>query len=178
MNPLASIAEKVAEHDATIQRLTEQRQYDQQLDAMLKVLTTLYSNARSYNNLLIIAGYAVFFAIWGFLRDDISRSASHLALLLMLVSAVVFVLWEVAKMSWTDWRMKRKINAVLPPGDHVARIRRVEEAELSQAAIFLQFWAPQLIVTVGTGVAAIVVLFWNLVELVFWPSQWGVNFTL
>ena len=168
-NAISQHAQIIDNNSEAVQRLIEQRQHDQQLDDTLKAVTTVYSNARAYNNLLIFAGYAAFFAMWGFLRNDIPRPASHWALLLILASATVFVLWEVAKMAWLGWQMQRNAKAMLKENP-VAQIQALAPSEVREALIFGKVWVYVIVVTVVTGVAAIGVLAWNLVELVLWPA--------
>ena len=82
------------------------------IESTIKIVTAQYSNARAYANVVIVAGYAAFFAIWAAARDDIPVLATRWALLLMVFSATVFVLFEVVKMIWVSVIVLRETKAL------------------------------------------------------------------
>ena len=153
-----------------VDRLVAQSRHDQQLDDVLKTVASAYSNARAYNNVVIVAGYAAFFAMWGFLHNDIPRPASLWALLLMMISAIAFVFWEVGKMIWLSWRIKKNAEAMLDVDDPVAKFQEAQTQEEREAITAGKIWVYQVAVTVCTALGAIGVLGWNLVQLVFSPA--------
>ena len=58
-----------------------------------------FDNADRYLKTIQLAGYALFFAVWGFTRDWLTPEVEAVAAILMVVSAVIFVSWEIAKAS-------------------------------------------------------------------------------
>src|SRR5690606_34242798 len=58
-----------------------------------------FDSAEKHFKTVQLAGYAVFFAVWGFTRQWIPPVAEALAALLMILSASFFVSWELAKAS-------------------------------------------------------------------------------
>ncbi len=51
-----------------IHEIVARSHQSEQLEATIKVFTAIYSSAHAYTNVVILAGYAAFFAAWGFLR--------------------------------------------------------------------------------------------------------------
>jgi hypothetical protein len=58
-----------------------------------------FESAEKYFKTIQLAGYAVFFAIWGFAHAWVPQIAQAVAALLMVLSALVFVAWELFKTS-------------------------------------------------------------------------------
>lgn len=58
-----------------------------------------FDNAEKHFKTFQLAGYAVFFAVWGFTQEWIPKFAAALAVLPMMFSASIFVLWEIVKTS-------------------------------------------------------------------------------
>lgn len=58
-----------------------------------------FDSAEKHFKTVQLAGYAVFFAIWGFTRQWMFPAAEALAALLMILSATLFVAWEIYKSS-------------------------------------------------------------------------------
>jgi hypothetical protein len=56
-----------------------------------------FDKADQYLRTIQLGGYAAFFAVWGLTRDWLVHGWSVIAVLLMLVSATVFVAWEIFK---------------------------------------------------------------------------------
>lgn len=148
-----------------IHELIARSQQDEQLENTIKIITANYSNARAYANVVIIAGYAAFFAAWGFLRDDIPHRASLFALLLMMISATVFVLFEVGKMIWVSLSIRRHSQG-LHGDDPLGAVRKLGETEQREAIVIGRIWMWVLITTLVCGLAALGILAFNLVELV------------
>jgi hypothetical protein len=158
---LQRVAQQVEKNTVDIQGMLMRDQARQQLDATIKVVTAQYSNARAYANVVIIAGYAAFFAIWGASRNDIPVQATRWALLLMVFSATVFVLYEVVKMIWISSIILRQSNA-LSAQDGVKRIQMLAESEHTEMKVFGKVWIFALVATLVPGVTAIGMLAVNM----------------
>lgn len=68
------------------------------LEAQKELLSSTFGQAQAYTNVVLVAGYAGFFGIWSFVRDDLSRGTMFISALLITISLGFFVLWEVAGM--------------------------------------------------------------------------------
>ena len=145
-----------------IHELIARSQQNEQLEGAIKVFTAIYSSARAYTNVVILAGYAAFFAAWGFLRNDIAHRASLWALFLMMVSAAVFVAFEVGKMIWIS-TLTRRFSKGLYNGNPLAALENLRKNEQREAVFIGRIWIWALIGTLVPGFTAFGVLAWNLV---------------
>lgn len=162
MMNMQKLAEEVGKHAQELEELRLERQKQEVVDASIKIVTAVYSNAKAYTNVIIIAGYAAFFAMWGFVRADIPLLASLWALLLMAFSAAVFVLFEIYKMIWSAWSVRRTIFATEDANDPIGRLAEIEKSQQREAQVFGKIWIFALICTVPLGVAALTVLAVNI----------------
>ena len=67
-------------------------------EAQEKLLTTSFDKAATYTTVIIFGGYAGFFALWQLSKDYLSKEQALWSALLILISLLSFVLFEVAKM--------------------------------------------------------------------------------
>jgi Predicted membrane protein (DUF2127) len=81
-----------------LQRRDLQRQARENTESYVKIITALYDKGTAYTNLLLIGGYASFFALWTNTRPLITTNQARWAAILMLISASIFVIFEVYKM--------------------------------------------------------------------------------
>lgn len=80
------------------QRLREMLAEDRkQLEQHHQFVQLNFEHADKYLKTIQLAGYAVLFAAWGVTRESIGTYAGAFSALLMLVSAVIFVVWEIFK---------------------------------------------------------------------------------
>lgn len=68
---------------------------------------TNFDKAEQYLRTIQLGGYAVFFALWSITGNRINSFWGALAVLLMLVSATAFVIWEVNKSITLSFFLKR-----------------------------------------------------------------------
>lgn len=109
------LAGQVAQNTQDIKDMKTSTQRQEVVAMVTEIITVQYSNARAYANVVIVAGYAAFFTMLGFARGDIPHDATIWAMLLMTFSATVFVLFEVFKMFWLSWGVRRHIFALDDP---------------------------------------------------------------
>lgn len=68
---------------------------------------TNIEKADQYLRTIQIAGYTAFFAMWGFTQTHIDPTWAKIALLLMILSAIVFIGWEIWKATILSLSLKR-----------------------------------------------------------------------
>ncbi|MFU4332516.1 hypothetical protein ACM726_29895, partial [Pseudomonas aeruginosa] len=68
--------------------------------------------AFNYTNLILVAGYAGFFAFWSTLSEKVPTLLFSITGLLILISLVLFISWELIKMCWGALYM-RKVDRIL-----------------------------------------------------------------
>jgi hypothetical protein len=72
-----------------------QRQQAEQVDAITAAIGKRLERASGYTKAVVAIGYGAIFGIWGFSKDLMPPKAQATVALLMILSAGVFVLWEV-----------------------------------------------------------------------------------
>ena len=65
------------------------------LDGIVKVNAQTFDSAKSYNNVVLTLGYAGFFALLGFVREQIRSVDTLFLVFIMSVSVFIFVTWTV-----------------------------------------------------------------------------------
>lgn len=53
--------------------MEDQALYEKRVENVVKIMAALYDKAAAYTNLIIIAGYAAFFAIWGNVKTFLTK---------------------------------------------------------------------------------------------------------
>lgn len=116
-------------------------EYRRWLESQVKWLESAYEKSKAYTNLVIVAGYAGFFALWQATRGTVGGRHSAWAALLMLFSLTSFVLYEVFKMFWTERNLLlvlEMLHAREQAGESVAL--SVKEKAFRDAAIRSMVW--------------------------------------
>ena len=64
-------------------------------NAQKELLAHAYGHAQAYTTVVLLAGYAGFFAIWSFLKQDLSKGQVFSSGLLIALSLSAYIIWEV-----------------------------------------------------------------------------------
>jgi hypothetical protein len=140
-----------------IQHIAKQQQEKLAADiaeAQQKLITNSYDKAASYTTVTIFGGYAGFFAIWQLSKVFLSKQQVYWAALLILISLLSFVLFEVLKMVLaTRSIMSRAAVLQLPvtrndPKRLLKALQSLDEAAQRTNRWFIVAWA----VSVGASV--------------------------
>lgn len=136
-----------------------------QIDALKEVVAYQYGQAPTYTNLLLVAGYAALFTVWKEVRADIPKDAALLVGALALVSAALFVLFELGKLILSTV-FHRQIGKALAALNHRAVFDQNPFAALGEkfSERMYWWWVWMLVPTLLTGLSAVILLVWNLVE--------------
>ncbi len=150
----------------TLRKTAEaQRKRDQQdqVDAYVNLYGRLFDRAAAYTTGVIVAGYASIFAVWGFTRDLMPPTLSAISGLLLLVSSMTFVLWEVFS-NIRNTRLFRDIAKRLhgDPDSTLAALQQYEKERRQGALESAGGWWTVLVVTLVTAVGALGVMLWSL----------------
>ena len=124
-------------------------------EAQQKLLTMSYDKAASYTTVIIFGGYAGFFAIWQLTKDYLTKPQALWSALLILVSLLAFVLFEVSKMIIVTRRVYSKAKALRNPILRTSpqlllnALNELEVAQHGGLGLFLVFWAISVAISVG-----------------------------
>jgi len=151
------------------QRRQQEAAAEKMIETLVKILSSSYDKAVAYNNVLIVAGYAAFFAIWGATKPALTHWVSIASALLMVTSATVFVLFELLKMVHTSRAMTQLQSitadeeARKSPEVLQSKIKEYEAAQRLGSLRFLRIWVVVLVITASTSVLAVGLLAYNYV---------------
>jgi hypothetical protein len=134
------------------------------VDAQIKVFSAVYEKARTYTNLVIVAGYAGFFGLWSLTREYLAPRSALIAAALMGISIAGFVFFEIAQMIFTTIVSQRKAKVLfrgeptVTAPDLLSNLRDLDATNMRAALFMAQWWVWTLIPTVAFGLAATVLL--------------------
>jgi hypothetical protein len=143
------------EHDDLVARM---------LEAQQKLVTVSYDKAAAYTTVIIFGGYAGVFGLWQLTKEYLSKSQALWAALLLLVSLLAFVLFEVGKMVLTTRTVFAKMRVLSSPENKASPARflkALEDLERTQSAALFPFmiaWAISVSIAVACALGAVGVL--------------------
>lgn len=70
---------------------------DKQVDALIQLQEKQMNHLASYTNLIMVAGYAGYFAFWSTMVTKLPQWIFALCGLLMTISLTLFIAWEIIK---------------------------------------------------------------------------------
>ena len=119
----------------------------------------------SYTNLIIVAGYAGFFATWSNTSKLITPCQAKFSAALMLISLTIFVSWEITKMIMGASINKKFVEvAKCAPEEFNDRMAKIQNEDIMLFSKFASFWPVILILTISTGLVAVGIHIWALLE--------------
>lgn len=140
------------------------RQIDLAIDIQVRIIASAYEKANAYTNLMIIAGYAGFFALWQMTNTYLGKKQTFFSALLMLLSIMIFVLFEIYKAHFSSGLLRRYQQTVQDkenrssPEILVEKMNQFEAVERNAALRFVRLWQFTFWATTITGVAAGLIL--------------------
>lgn len=136
---------------------------------------TLFDKSAAYNNIIISFGYAGFFAIWGFINDQLHPWDAALVAVLLGLSLILFVYWTLKISLHNAFSARLMGNALV--GDYQTKEEKVEailaaENRSVEKAIIIQGqWFPVFLVTVilgfGAGVLLLILVLFQVLNIEF-----------
>jgi hypothetical protein len=97
----------------------------------------------AYNQVIVVAGYAAFFAIWSATANDLPRWVTLTCAALMVVSVTLYVGWTIIGMvliQQHNSRLRSEINKGME--DYLQRIAAAEVRGVEISAKIHRFWIP------------------------------------
>ncbi len=128
------------------------------IDKQKEFLENAYNRAMAYTNLIMIGGYAGFFALWGLTKEYLSKGQVFWSALLILISIVFFMSFEIYKMIHNGIVFQSLQKVIKDPEQFHTQIE-IHNKKTTELAVRLgRIWIPVLIVAIGTGLGAYGVL--------------------
>lgn len=119
----------------------------------------MYDASSTYNQVIVLAGYAAFFGVWSAFSNEIPKWVMLLSGGLILVSVIVYVGWIVANMLMIKTGNDRIIRQI--EGGLVGFRERTLEAERQNVRAVLKmmrFWKPVVAIAGGSALIGSVLL--------------------
>jgi len=135
----------------------------------------VYGHAANYDNVIIVAGYVAFFALWQGVAADVTPQARLLTCAGMGVSLLIYIGWTIAQMLVRqNFEHERADILSIADTSEFHRLwednsRRHKIAELR----LIRFWPYTFVPTVILGVGSALTLTWNAFAAAFGLPQLG-----
>jgi len=148
----------------------EKERLDKLLELEIKFMTATYDKSSAYANLIIISGYASFFGLWSITSKFITRSQSLWVCILILISAIVFVFFEIIKMAMVANGLTQKyrvlVKQAMGKSPHQILVDYQEFQKNADLSVlkFLTLWRICLVIAVSTGLLSIGILMYSLIR--------------
>jgi len=134
------------------------------IDVQKELIAHAFSQAQAYTNVVLSAGYAGFFAIWSFLKPDLSKGETFWSALLVSVSLTAFILWEVYQSFYRSRSILGLAETVKDPSRFQAAIEKYKREEHSRVLSLKRVWVVAFSLAVVTGFGGILVLIYAFIR--------------
>ena len=137
----------------------QQRQADAIIETQIKILTVTYDKAVAYTNLIVLAAYAGFFGLWQITKEYIPKNLALWSALLILISVVTFVAFEIITMVYVHHNVQTTVAALKDPevrkNPQSVNNALIEISLVHERVTFhlMRVWAMALVLTISTGMA-------------------------
>lgn len=122
-----------------------------------------FDKAEQYLRTVQLGWYTVFFAVWGFARESFDPAWAILAVVLMMISAIVFIGWEVWKSTLLTLAMKHHVSISSGGLEKFLRSRMSKLIQKSSSVQSLtKVRAYVWLVCVSTAVPSAGIMLWQL----------------
>lgn len=137
------------EDDAEAQRVKE---------LLLEMQAAAFGHAAAYTSVIMFGGYASLFGIWSLTKDYMDRTTAYRVGLLLGVSVLTFVLFEIFGMlSRTAhlWRMRDLLTRERSAADFIAEHKRLSmNARSSIQMVTIPVWVIAFTISILSGLGA------------------------
>jgi hypothetical protein len=146
---------------------------DEIVDTYIKIISASYDKAVTYMNVIIIAGYAGFFALWSLSKQYLTSTQARWAALSMLVSICTVVFFEVYKMETTTELLLKQAEILKGPAvkmdstKALSALRKFEHAYERKNISFVRAWKVNVVVAVLTALVGAGILAFSFIHGLF-----------
>jgi hypothetical protein len=168
LRAVAKDLQKLDSEVRDLRRFQSNVEYDKQVQTVLEIMTRLQSNNTSYTNLILAAGYAAFFTFWSSLKGDMPIKLYAISGLLMVLSLMLFIVWEIVKMIWSAISLRSieaKIASRSSDPDVVDRLQQeINRFERRIGRFWIWFLIPTITFGISSGLCLVGFFVWKLAE--------------
>lgn len=131
---------------------------DKNLRAAHELIATLHSQSVSYTNLIMVVGYAGLLTLWSKLKPDLPPMLFSITGLLIGVSILLFIVWEVIKMVGGQREVRRLRGALVGSQSGSAAIQRFQYQLQKYGTGWANLWLWFFVPTLASGIVATLAL--------------------
>lgn len=145
--------------------------FNRSIDRYAKALAREHQEHKAYTQLVVTAGYVTFFALWALTKELYSPLFHTLAVISISISAAVFVIFEVIKMTIiaTGYDFKYKLLIKAKIEDEINnRIQALNDGNAKDdwlRIVLARVWIRTLILSVFFGLLGIGLLFYSFMSI-------------
>lgn len=136
-----------------VEEMKQEQLVEKQISAYIQLNEKLMTNANAYTNLIMVAGYAGYFAFWSTLTGKIPMWLFNACGLAMTLSLTLFITWEIVKMIWGAKHMQAT-QAILAKQPHANVISEFQKAFQEFSTRSQKVWLVFLVPTLASGITA------------------------
>ena len=137
------------------------------LEAQKELLSSSYSKAGAYTNMVLGLGYAGFFGLWALTKEYLTNGQVLWSALLMAISLLTFILFEVYKSFYISQSLLGLERAVSDPQNFRQKILQWQSESHTKTIRFGKIWSSIFWVTVVTGIGGALILMYAFVVTLF-----------
>ena len=145
------------------------------LNAQKELTAHNFSQAQAYSNVILLAGYGGFFAVWSFMKPEFTKLEVFLSGFLIALSLVAFMVWEIYACFYRSRSnislSKAVTKAVKNPSDFHQLLSQHNDAEHTRIIRFGRVWAIFFGFSIVTGFSAIFIILWAFMK-GLWRLYW------
>ena len=121
---------------------------------MKELVSHQYSRLAAYSNIIILVGYAVFFTVWSALKNDLPELVIFSSVLLMTLSVMIFILFEIFKMFSAQKLFSKQLEIFETEPDLAIAVKSAENLSNEFNVKIFKIWGKIFKPTVAFGVIA------------------------
>ena len=141
-----------------IRRFQQDCERDKDIAMMMQMAEKQMTQATSYTNLILVAGFAGYFAFWSTLVTKLPSWLYALSGLLALLSLLLFISWEVIKSTWGTVHLNRINKMILKTVRGPNALKIIDAAASSHNVRINKLWLWFLVPTLTFGIGAALLL--------------------
>lgn len=128
-------------------------QSEAEIERAGKIITDSFAKLESYAKVIVGLGYAALLAIWSATKQALSERSLILSGMLILISILVYVFWEVGQNFFLTLQSSKWNSSVQKEGLKVA-ISRAAEREKRYNPWLTRFWLAAFVISAVSGFGA------------------------
>ena len=156
--------ERLEKEDLEIKKIEGESDYESRMKHWERYIAYYYDKVSEYNRLVIAGSFVAYFAVWSRLSDLLERSLSVWSVLFVLLSLVIFVLWEIGINISMVRYLRDEASLFHKSGKSYLKAKeKTERGKKRQKVKIARFWYAVLIMTISTGVFGVALLICGLI---------------